>query len=616
MSHESPECYGNVYILSPVFTLMTDLYVTLCSICHFMLIISAVPIQAPRIAICRYNRSRSDDAAWLTSLRHCQTLSNEPSPRMPIADGDQVESPQKASAEPSKVQKVIDTIYWTPPWCRWGDKPPSFTIWHNILYASACAFTAANLYYSHPILNVLARDFHTTQGGISTIPTLAQAGDATGLLFILPLADYFPRRRFALTLVSFSALFWIGLCITNSFTIFLVLTYLSALFTGATQIMLPLVSELSTPENRAFNLSIVATGPTLGILLARILSGIVTNYTSWRNIYWLALGLQGSVLLALWLFMPDYPTTNPTHLPRLVKMYPKILWSIIMLYPKHPVLVQAALLSFCTFFALTSYWTTLTFLLAGAPYHYNSTDIGLFGLIGIATMLLGPLFARYIIRPLGEPLYTVAIGKTVSLIGTITGTYTGTRSAAGPAIQALMLDCGLTIVQISNRMAIHSVDPLAMNRVNTAFVSVMYLGQLAGVKAGNDIYENHGGWIASGSLSVGVLVFSLVIILLRGPHETGWIGWRGGWRLGGKAADAESSQIAVPMEMDVVTQGGIIDEDLHQDGELGREGLSEEKVGGEYVENVEESAEEETAGPVPAEEPIEPRHFGNEKENK
>lgn len=91
----------------------------------------------------------------------------------------------------------------------------------------------------------------------------------------------------------------IGLCVTTHLTVFLALTYLSALFTGATQITLPLVAELSTPETRAFNLSIVSAGPTLGILIARILSGIVTNYTSWRNVYWLALGLQACVLLAL-----------------------------------------------------------------------------------------------------------------------------------------------------------------------------------------------------------------------------------------------------------------------------------------------------------------------------
>jgi predicted MFS family arabinose efflux permease len=212
--------------------------------------------------------------------------------------------------------------------------------------------------------------------------------------------------------------------------------------------MLPLVAELSTPERRALSISIVGTGPSLAILLARILSGIITNYSGWRNVYWLALGLQACVLSLLSLFMPDYPATNPAPVRQIAKTYPKILWSIVTLYPRSPVLVQAALLSFCTFFALTSYWTTLTFLLAGSPYHYSSSGIGLFGLVGAATMVLGSLYSKYIIQPLKQPLLSVIIGKSISLTGIVFGTYTGRHTVAGPVIQAILLDAGPMIVQI------------------------------------------------------------------------------------------------------------------------------------------------------------------------
>ncbi|OAP56023.1 hypothetical protein AYL99_10175 [Fonsecaea erecta] len=421
---------------------------------------------------------------------------------------------------------------WIPSWCCWDiDNPPALTMRLNILYACAAGFTSANLYYSYPILHILAKDFNTSQAGVASIPALAQAGDATGLLLILPLADFLPRRTFTITLLALSMAFWIGLCVTTDLTVFLVLTYLSALFTGTTQIMLPLVAELSHPEKRAFNISIVSAGPTLAILLARILSGIVANYTSWRNVYWLALGLQSSVLFVLWLFMPDYPAINPTSVKKILKTYPKILWTILAMYWKHAVLVQAALLSYCTFFCVSSFWTTLTFLLSEAPYRYSTTIIGLFGLVGAATMILGPLYSTFIVKPLGQPLFSVIVGKCVSLIGIVVGTFAGRHHVAGPIVQALLLDAGLMIVQISNRMAIHPCEPRGGNRINTAFVSVLYLGQLSGTKAGNLMYEKHGGWLASGGLSIGVIGFSYVIALLRGPHETGWIGWSGGWRL-------------------------------------------------------------------------------------
>ena len=110
---------------------------------------------------------------------------------------------------PRQRHMILQYLYWAPPWCRWDDDdPPPFTIWLNLLFACAGGFTSANLYYSHPILNILAEEFKTSQGGVATIPTLAQAGDASGLLLILPLADFFPRRRFALTLIALAAIFW------------------------------------------------------------------------------------------------------------------------------------------------------------------------------------------------------------------------------------------------------------------------------------------------------------------------------------------------------------------------------------------------------------------------
>ena len=62
--------------------------------------------------------------------------------------------------------------------------------------------------HSHPILNILAEDFDVPFITVSRIPTLMQAGYATGLLFVCPLGDLFPRRPFTLVLVFFTATLW------------------------------------------------------------------------------------------------------------------------------------------------------------------------------------------------------------------------------------------------------------------------------------------------------------------------------------------------------------------------------------------------------------------------
>jgi predicted MFS family arabinose efflux permease len=316
----------------------------------------------------------------------------------------------------------------------------------------------------------------------------------------------------------------LGICVAQEYTTFVALTFLSALFTPVTQLLLPLVSELSTSRDRAFNLAIMSNGPTLGIFIGRVVSGLITDHSSWRNVYWLGLGLQVAVLSLLFIFMPEYGAINPITTKQLIKAYPNILWSIITLYYKHPTLVQCGLLSFSTFFAVSSFWTTVTFLLSESPYHYNSSQIGLLGTIGLATLLAAPLVGKYLVQPLGEPLFSSIIGKTVSLIGVILGTFLGTRSVAGLIIQATLLDFGLIILQISNRVSLHPLEPQMRNRVNTAFVSVLYLGQLVGTKAGAVVYYQYGGWIPTGAVNIGVLTCGYVIVAGRGPNETGWLG--------------------------------------------------------------------------------------------
>jgi hypothetical protein len=120
-------------------------------------------------------------------------------------------SPKLIGGSDGSTQRgnALSKIIWTPPWCRWNvNNPPSFTIWYNLMYATAGGFLSANAAYSLPILNVLAEDFGVTQAGVANIPTLAQAGTASCLLLILPLADFFPRRHFVIILTFLSAIFW------------------------------------------------------------------------------------------------------------------------------------------------------------------------------------------------------------------------------------------------------------------------------------------------------------------------------------------------------------------------------------------------------------------------
>lgn len=314
---------------------------------------------------------------------------------------------------------------------------------------------------------------------------------------------------------------------TNSFAAFGAISFITSVTTVTPQLMLPLVGDMAPPHRRATSLSIVVSGMLLGMLIARLLSGVVAQYIGWRYIYWISFGLQYLILILLYLYMPDYPSTNPGE--NIWKKYPFLLWDILKLVAEHPVLVQACLVGLFTSTTFTSFWTTLTFLLAGSPYHYSSLVIGLFALIGIGSMTWGPIFARTVMEK-RQPLFSVIIGELICLVGVVVGTYTGKFTVAGPIIQAVGIDIGIQTSQIANRTAIYGVAPKARNRVNTAYMVSVFVGQLIGTAVGNHLYAD-GGWISSGSASVGFIAAALLICFVRGPHEQGWVGWRGGYNM-------------------------------------------------------------------------------------
>ena len=370
---------------------------------------------------------------------------------------------------------------------------------------------------------------------------------------------------------SYSQKVRIGLCVTHSFAAFGAISFITAVTTVTPQLMLPLVGDLAPPHRRSTALSIVVSGMLFGMLIARALSGIVAHFIGWRYIYWIAFGLQYLILILLWLFMPDYPSTNPDL--SIWRTYPTLLWDIVRLVFKYPVLAQACLIGFFTSSTFTSFWTTLTFLLAGPIYRYNSLVIGLFALIGISSMTFAPLYARFVMEK-HQPLFSILVGESMCMLGICVGTYTGLHTVAGPVIQAVFLDLGLQLSQIANRTAIYAVEPKRRNRVNTAYMVAVFCGQLNGTATGNHLYAQ-GGWILSGSASVGFIGAALVIAGLRGPHETGWIGWRGGANMKRQVprkppkpnSDVEATPEEAPANQDVASDSRpFVAEDDHHHG--------------------------------------------------
>jgi predicted MFS family arabinose efflux permease len=281
--------------------------------------------------------------------------------------------------------------------------------------------------------------------------------------------------------------------VTHNFTVFRVISFICGITTVTPQLMIPLV------------LSIIVSGLLLGMLVARLLSGVVAEFTSWRNIYWFSCGAQYLIGTTLFFFMPDYPSTNSGL------GYFKALWTILCFLVTEPLLVQASLIVYFLSAVFTSFWTTLTFLLASPPYEYSSLVIGLFALLGIVAIISVPLWGKFVDRFV--PLFSILIAEVVVLVTVVIGTFIGTFTVAGPIIAAVGIDVGIQVSQVANRTAIFAINPKARNRTNTAYMAFAFAGQLSGTAIGNRLYAQ-GGWHYSGGLSSKLFPLSPSLSLL------------------------------------------------------------------------------------------------------
>ena len=248
------------------------------------------------------------------------------------------------------------------------DKPFHFGLTLNIAFGFFSTFIVANLYYCQPLLIQFSHAFNAPYSSVSLIPTLVQAGYATGLLFISPLGDLLPRRPLLLLTILLSTLFTIPLAITSSLRVFQALSYLVGVFTVTPQILLPLAADLAPPHKRASSISVVLSGLLFGILIARVLSGLIAEFSSFRVVYYFALGVQVCVWIGSYLLLPDYPAKDVHG----ELTYAKIMKSMAHFAVTEPILVQATLVNLASSACFANFWVTLTFLLGGEPYNYST----------------------------------------------------------------------------------------------------------------------------------------------------------------------------------------------------------------------------------------------------
>lgn len=357
-----------------------------------------------------------------------------------------------------------------------------------LLFALSAGVLVASLYYVQPLTSMLAASFGVSVPQAGYLVTATQIGYVLGIVFLVPLSDVLNRRQL-LTWMLIAKIGALLLAATSQNIIVFAIAIASVLMgitSSALMVVTAMVASYAPDHSRGRMVGTVMTGLLLGILLARTVSGTVSQISGgWRSVYVLAAVVVAALLVMLRRILPN-------EAPRGKLQYGKLMASLADIIRQEPLLRQRALFSGLGLGTFSVFWTGLTFLLSGAPYHYSEMQIGLFGLAGATGAFAANTAGRMADRGYARQatwLLAVASIAGWALIGF------GAHSLVLLLIGIVLLDMGVMGLQVTHQSIIYKLAPHARARVTTVFIAGGFIGASAGSALASASFAA-GGWPA------------------------------------------------------------------------------------------------------------------------
>ncbi|MCP5281930.1 MAG: MFS transporter [Rhodoferax sp.] len=365
-----------------------------------------------------------------------------------------------------------------------------------LLLASGAGLAVASIYYSQPMLGVLAADIGASDRAIGWVPTLTQLGYALGILLLAPLGDRFDRRR---VIAAKSAALAVALLLGGAAPSIATLLFASlaiGLTATLAQDIVPAAAALAPDSHRGKVVGTVMTGLLLGILLSRVVSGFVAEHWGWRIMFIAASASIALVGVALWRGLPRFRPT--THLA-----YGALLGSLGALWRRHGALRRATLAQGLLSVGFSAFWSTLAVMLHGAPFHLGSAAAGAFGLAGAAGALAAPLAGRVADRHGPEMVTRLGIGLVIlSFAAMALAPWLPASTQLGLlVVGAIGFDLGAQASLIAHQTIVYGIEPGARSRLNSVLFVGMFAGMASGAALGSLVLASW-GWVAVALLAM------------------------------------------------------------------------------------------------------------------
>lgn len=369
-----------------------------------------------------------------------------------------------------------------------------------VLMAAMAGLTVANLYYNQPLLEMMRHDLGTTASLANLITVITQIGYAFGLCFIVPTGDLFSRRKIIVACMIIAAVMTVAIGLATH----IYMVWGASLIMGACsivpQLFIPIAGQFSKPEHKARNMGYVLSGLLVGILAARVISGMIGEWFGWRTMFYVAGGIMMLCLVLTLMVMPNMQQNFSGS-------YKGLMQSVVRIFMEHPKIRLNAIRAAFGFGSMLSFWACLAFHLADEPFHAGSDAVGYLGLCGVAGALVASGIGKYISQ------YGV---KTFSVLGALgqmaawTVAFVGGQTYTGLILAIILVDIGLQCQQLSNQSACIQEVPEASNRANTIFMTTYFIGGSLGTFLAGQGWSM-AGWTGVCTVGISMATVSLLI---------------------------------------------------------------------------------------------------------
>lgn len=397
--------------------------------------------------------------------------------------------PAPAQARPSRSLPAAD-----------ADLSPSAPRRLVFLLAFACALTVANLYYCQPLLPEIAKTFGASQSATGGLVTANQLGYGVALLLIVPLGDISNRRRLVSGLLVIEAAALAAAAVAPTLALLLTASAAIGIAACVVQILLPYAATIAADHERGRVTGTVLSGLLVGILLSRTVAGLIGQAFGWRTVF-----AAGGVLMLILAVVLARAMDGAG--PEVAISYREQLRATARLARNEPVLRRRSILGGLMFGAFGLFWATVSFLLAGAPYHYNQAEIGLFALVGGAGALAAKLTGHAADHGHERATTGALLVLGVASFGAIA---LGSSSLTWLIVGVLFMDAAVQGVNLLNLSVVYNLSGGARARIASVYMTTYFILGALGSAAGTAAYR-FGGW--GGVSAVGGVFVTLALVV-------------------------------------------------------------------------------------------------------